>query len=86
MLWVAVRGSEQTIAHWLQNIDTEQVVWPEADGGHGKVHRGWYQQFEQIREPVLKAVDQHILGCKDMHDKDGVAQVYITGHSRGGMF
>jgi len=72
-VWVAVRGSEDT-EDWKSNMKFITTEWK--DGGGGKVHLGFWQQYMQIRDIVFLNVDSHV--------KDGYGNFYVTGHSLGG--
>lgn len=72
---VAFRGSEKKIEDWLTNIDAVPV---EVEGG-GKVHRGFYQDFMELRETIERSIE-----LIRKHLNDDSVPVYFTGHSLGG--
>ncbi len=69
MLVLAFRGTQPSIRDVLTDIKSDLVSAP----GGGRVHRGFLDAFEKIRQPIADALKKH----------EG-PPVYITGHSLGG--
>lgn len=69
MLVVAFRGTEPNVKDILTDVKADLVS---AEGG-GRLHRGFINAFEKVRQPIETALTAHA----------GVP-VYFTGHSLGG--
>lgn len=78
--FLAIRGSH-TMDNWVHDFelwyhDAKLENYPPCSGC--KVHAGFYEYWERLRDPVSKALED--VGCK----KETGDLVYITGHSLGG--
>lgn len=73
MIWIVVRGSEDP-EDWKANAKVILTDWK--DGGGGKVHYGFWEQYNQVRSHVKTTVDKYV--------KEGYGNFYVTGHSLGG--
>lgn len=69
MLVLAFRGTQPSIRDVLTDIKADLVSAP----GGGRVHRGFKEAFEKVRQPIAAALKKH-----------GALPVYVTGHSLGG--
>jgi len=74
---VAFRGSEKKVEDWLTNVDA--VPMPESEVEKGKVHGGFYRDFDGLRTTIESSLYQirQELG-------DYSVPVFFTGHSLGG--
>lgn len=74
-LIVAFRGTEPINASdWLTDVNYHQCeLLPSVPG---RVHQGFANALEEVREPMLNAVAEL--------SSSGLAQMFITGHSLGG--
>lgn len=73
---IAFRGSEETgVADWITDLKISQQVFPYKESGNKKikVHYGFIEAYQSVREAVLK-------GAKDTPLK----KIICTGHSLGG--
>ncbi|KPV41859.1 lipase [Thiohalorhabdus denitrificans] len=69
MLILAFRGTEMEVADIFADIKADLRSAP----GGGRVHRGFLEAFERVKEPISRALDRH-----------AGPPLYITGHSLGG--
>lgn len=69
MLVLAFRGTQPNITDILSDIKADLTCAP----GGGRVHRGFMEAFDKIRDQLQKALETH-----------AGSPVYITGHSLGG--
>ncbi len=69
MLILVFRGTQPNITDVLTDIKADLVAAP----GGGRIHRGFLEAFNHVREDIDAALERH----------DG-PPVYITGHSLGG--
>lgn len=71
---LAFRGTEPTnIMNWLTDADTTKYVFGEG-GGH--VHSGFFANVEALWADIVELIDPAL--------RDGLEELYITGHSLGG--
>jgi len=74
---VSFRGSDN-VFNCVRDFQTWEVVPKAFEGCSGcKVHAGFYDIWNNVRDDVLKALTD--VGC----DKDGKDMLYVTGHSLG---
>lgn len=69
MLILVFRGTQRNIGDVHTDIKADLVTAP----GGGRIHRGFLEAFEHVREEINAALERH----------EG-SPVYITGHSLGG--
>lgn len=68
-LFVSFRGTQrESIPQWASNLEVEFDKWTE-----GRVHRGFHERFLEVRDRVMKWVDE-----------SSVHSVTLSGHSMGG--
>ncbi|KAJ2861399.1 hypothetical protein FB639_005510 [Coemansia asiatica] len=75
LLVVAFQGTENT-AQWMDNLDIEQVSWPESIDG-SRVHRGFLRGYLDARDQVM----DNLRALAQRYPDYNIA---IVGHSLGG--
>lgn len=69
MLVLAFRGTQPSVKDIMSDIKADLVSAP----GGGRIHRGFLDAFNEVKEAILAALNKH-----------KGPPVYITGHSLGG--
>ncbi|KAJ1855185.1 hypothetical protein LPJ57_007338, partial [Coemansia sp. RSA 486] len=75
LLVVAFQGTENT-AQWIDNLDIEQVSWPDSIPG-SRVHRGFLRGYLDARDQVMD-------NLKNLASKYPDYNIALVGHSLGG--
>jgi hypothetical protein len=70
---VSFRGTINNVQQWASDLDTVYTKWY----GSGKVHRGFYDRFNEIKSPTLTFLKK---AQQQLPDGD----IVISGHSMGG--
>jgi len=76
-IYVSFRGTITTLAQWANNLKFTQVNWPGKNCPGCKVHKGFYEVFTQIRDPTIALI-------KKAAKEFPTADIFLTGHSKGG--
>ncbi len=75
MAVLAFRGSEPNVTDWVYT--DADAVFVETGEGEGRIHRGFYEAFQVVREDIERAI-------ADPEKVPPGLPVYVTGHSLGG--
>ena len=70
---IACRGTEPTE---LNDVKADLKTWPVDHHKGGKVHRGFYAEYKKVIPGIKEALAKH--------NKKGVKDVWVCGHSLGG--
>lgn len=71
---IGFRGTIKGVKQWMSDLDVVYTKWY---NGHGKVHSGFYDRFNEIKTPAITLL-------KKAQKKLPNGDIIISGHSMGG--